>query len=260
MSRNSKVLGLIVLSINTISCNKETEPVPVQEISILDSATIETGTTEHTNCPAEMVYVKGTYCPQLYHKCEKWLDPVGSIIRRCGTFAKDPICSSPKKEMEVCIDKYEFSFPGDEYPITGLNWYEARKACTDIGKRLCTHEEWAMSCEGPDWLPYPYGYTRDATICNIDRSPLLDSEGKLLDLRAKHKDFPKCVSPYGLFNTTGNASEWTTDYNQPYPWRSVGKGGWWSAVRNNCRAVGGGHDERYEDIQMGTRCCQDPKL
>ena len=46
--------------------------------------------------------------------------------------------------------------------------YDAQATCGSLDKRLCYESEWVSACEGPDKLPFPYGYARDNTKCNID--------------------------------------------------------------------------------------------
>jgi hypothetical protein len=42
-----------------------------------------------------------------------------------------------------------------------------------------------------------------------------------------------------------------------YPFRNALKGGWWMSGRNRCRPSTTAHDDHYEDVQVGIRCCAD---
>ena len=42
------------------------------------------------------------------------------------------------------------------------------------------------------------------------------------------------------------------------PFRNALKGGWWMPARNRCRPSTTAHDDYYNDIQVGTRCCSAP--
>jgi hypothetical protein len=149
------------------------------------------------------------------------------------------------------------------------NWYEARDACQSIGKRLCTQDEWTLACEGPEHLPYPYGYSRDATACNIDKDAIQVDESALKrpDKRAAEVarlwqgeasgSRPGCKSPFGVYDMTGNVDEWTVN-ETGNPHNSALKGGYWSWVRGRCRAVTAGHEESFRYYQIGWRCCANP--
>ena len=56
---------------------------------------------------------------------------------------------------------------------------EAEAICKKASKRLCTENEWTFACEGEEVRPYPYGWTRDATACVIDRAWRPFAEGAL---------------------------------------------------------------------------------
>ncbi len=71
-----------------------------------------------------------------------------------------------------------------------MSWVDAKKQCEDIGKRLCTEEEFNFACEGEAMLPYTYGYERDAAKCNIDK-PYRKREHKLFKYNSCMKK-PQC--------------------------------------------------------------------
>jgi formylglycine-generating enzyme len=105
--------------------------------------------------------------------------------------------------------------------------------------------------------PYPYGWKRDNTLCNFDKTNLGGAEDKLKDLRAPLSAFPDCKSPFGVHNMVGNVDEWTERENMAAPNRSALRGGWWLPGRNRCRAATTAHDEAYIGKQVGFRCCKD---
>ena len=69
-----------------------------------------------------------------------------------------------------CIDKYEYPNRPDVRCTVMNDFPMAQRLCAEQKKRVCTETEWTMACEGPEYKPYPYGYSRDPTICRGDQS------------------------------------------------------------------------------------------
>lgn len=214
-------------------------------------------------CPADMVLVDGAYCPDVRHTCLQWMDPPGTYeFFRCARYGQ-PVCASTEKtSLKFCIDRHEYTEPGASLPAAHHSWTSAKATCEAAGKRLCAESEWQFACEGEEMRPYPYGFDRDATACNIDRGNLGKPNQGLRDLREPAGSHAKCVSPFGVFDMSGNVEEWATLDNpgvshDGLPDRSTMKGAWWLPGRNTCRAATTGHGETYEGAQVGVRCCKD---
>lgn len=160
-----------------------------------------------------------------------------------------------------------------------VSWNDMKVNCESEGKRLCLDHEWTLSCEGPEMLPYPYGYKRDANACNIDhpQRPGFDaSKARMtpevvawLDQRVPSGSMPACVSPYGVHDMTGNVDESivNSEHGQPMdPTHPGGKKQFWSGemgghwvigARNRCRPKTTVHDESTVFYEIGGRCCKD---
>ena len=104
-----------------------------------------------------------------------------------------------------CIDKYEWPNDAGKMPRSGVSWVEAKMACIDAGKRLCTQAEWEAVCRGGLKNVYPYGDAYDKNRC--------PSEGVKL---WKSGSFKGCSSS-GVFDMIGNAWEWVEDKQGDYP-------------------------------------------
>ncbi len=171
------------------------------------------------------------------------------------------------------MDRYEYPNQKGVLPAVMVNYVEALTTCRAEGKRLCTEDEWTFACEGEERVPYPYGYDRDPTACNIDRPHLLpdfeafgrptlvSGEVQRLDKRVRSGEMARCVSPFGVHDLTGNVDEWTVN---PLPKRDAGqdvsslKGGYFGPIRARCRPVTRSHNRWFRFYQVGFRCCADP--
>ena len=224
-------------------------------------------------CPEGMVLVEGDYCPNLGHVCLKRLE---GEVERCAEYAAPPICEGPIQKKRFCIDRFEYPNLEGVRPAVMVSWHEAQAACEEENKRLCTGSEWTLACEGSERTPYPYGYPRDSSACNIDRPhPEVDADAlrepravaaevARLDQRVPSGQMARCKSSYGGQDMTGNVDEWVTNerhFGPPLadgserPFISALKGGYWGPVRNRCRATTTAHDEWFRYYEVGFRCC-----
>jgi len=204
-----------------------------------------------------MVLVDGMSCPDLTQVCIRWVDPPTDPFAyiRCAEWKRPARCDGPRVRERFCIDREEFVRPPETLPQVHVSWDEAQAACQERGARLCTEPEWEFACEGEELLPFPYGYVRDSSACNFDRTDLGKMGEGLIDHRAPPEAFPRCLSPFGVHDMVGNVDEWTERVGQQAPHRSALHGGWWLPGRNNCRQATLAHAEDYSAKQVGFRCC-----
>jgi formylglycine-generating enzyme required for sulfatase activity len=210
-------------------------------------------------CPREMVLVEGEYCTDVRQECLHWLDDETLPFARCGEYRAPARCVGSRVKQRFCIDRYEYTAPGADLPLNFASFEKASSVCGGLGKRVCTESEWNFACEGEDMRPYPYGFSREA-VCNQDRSDLYEPNPHyqiLADRREPAAARPACVSPFGVYNMAGNMDEPVLREGSAHvePYRNALKGGWWMAARNRCRPATTAHDDYYQDIQVGVRCC-----
>lgn len=140
-----------------------------------------------------------------------------------------------------CIDAYEYPGKGS-IPKTGISWHGAASACQAKGKRLCTSGEWKGACGGK----YPYGGIYEPSFCNT-----MGENGEERPVVAAGS-FAKCKSPYGLYDMSGNVSEWTAD-------KTVNGG---NSTQDGDSATCSRSPTRMESSSSGSvgfRCCADPE-
>lgn len=212
-----------------------------------------------TECPAGMTLVQGSYCPEVEHTCLKWLDPPGSPYAqfRCAKYQAPAKCKGARKPMRYCIDIHERREPGSALPAHFVSFNDASKACERDGARICKESEWEFACEGEEMRPYPYGWERNGSLCNAERTTDLGRIGQLVDHRAVSGSYPGCKSPFGVYDQAGNVEEWVKPDAPKMGFNQVMKGSWWIPSRHACRSFQVGHGPEYGGGESGYRCCKD---
>jgi hypothetical protein len=224
-------------------------------------------------CPSGMKFVETDYCPNMQRTCveEEW-SPQNKITI-CHRFATRQKCIGRQEHRRFCIDEYEYPNQKGAHPTWMVSWYDAQATCGMLGKRLCYESEWVSACEGPDKLPFPYGYARDNKKCNIDNTwiqPSLpemysqDPSARLIELSRLDQSAPSgalegCVSGFGVRDLTGNFDEWVTvdqRVEDKSGWAGL-KGGAWGHVRNACRPMTTSHPPDFTYYFIAFRCCRE---
>ena len=218
-------------------------------------------------CPADMIEVSGTYCPDFDHHCLRWMKSEPGA-ERCAEFGASGRCKAPPMKKRFCIDRYEYPNKAGDKPVVMKSWTDAQELCKAAGKRLCGDSEWTLACEGKHRWAYPYGNTRDSKACNIDRALPAVDQFALADPRRAAAEAarlwqgepsgsrPRCISSYGVADMTGNVDEWVVNESGK-PFKSGLKGGYWGPVRARCRPMTTTHGETFPFYQTGFRCCAD---
>jgi formylglycine-generating enzyme required for sulfatase activity len=202
--------------------------------------------------------------------CMDWID--SAFPERCARFDRAHWLALskgiPTHPMHFCIDRFEYPNRRGAFPWIMVDWNEARAICARDQKRLCSEAEWTFACEGEEAMPYPNGYERDPSACVIDRPwrPVDEEtlarrevEPAVLDRLWQGEPSgasPRCRSPFGVYDMTGNVDEWTTSVvlgERP----SILKGGYWGPVRTRCRPSTRAHGEDFAFYQQSFRCCSD---
>ncbi|WP_438030423.1 formylglycine-generating enzyme family protein [Sorangium sp. So ce233] len=219
-------------------------------------------------CPADMTLVEGDFCPSLPYICARGGDGIG---HGCPEYARGARCQAAVDPRRFCIDRHEWPNRVGELPRVYVDWHEAKSLCASVGKRLCRRSEWILACEGPKRLPYPWGFVRTPSPCNIDRAAIAFDIGAIQDEATREDEIarlwqadpigshPNCISAYGAYDLSGNVDEWTDNRaDDPDTARPATlNGGYWGPVRNTCRLTTGGHGPTFKFYQAGFRCCAD---
>jgi formylglycine-generating enzyme required for sulfatase activity len=202
---------------------------------------------------------------------------------------------NPHFERPPADVRYEARAARGVFPQGYISRVEAKAACVNAGKRLCTLTEWRRACQGSRASLYPYGPRYRAGVCNSGKAHLLSLKfgetaghwrydenfnDKTLDQEpgflAPSGDHPDCVSGAGAFDLVGNLHEWVSDSvnealmerldrddveRRKQPWRTgngVFAGGFFSTIRElgpGCKFITVAHEPGYHDYSTGFRCC-----
>lgn len=219
-------------------------------------------------CPADMELVDGEFCPALEYECERFVDAASPS---CAEYARKPECRFNPVSKRFCVDRHEWPNKVGEQPTVFVNFHEASRSCKSVGKRLCQRSEWTLACEGPKRAPYPYGWERLPSPCNVSRPVEEVDAKKLLDPRTRNVEIarlwqadpigshPDCVSAFGAFDMVGNVDEWTDNSEEGSSVISTLNGGYWGPVRNTCRLTTKTHGPDFQFYQIGFRCCAETR-
>jgi serine/threonine protein kinase/formylglycine-generating enzyme required for sulfatase activity len=192
-------------------------------------------------CPRGMVYI-----------------PAGKSY--IGSATNDPMRNFGEIKLHAvdaqafCIDRYEYPNAPGKKPKALVSWQAAGKACKQRGKRLCSEEEWEYACKGKGNRSFPYGNKWNPDTCNTENANATDRSVQSCG------SFPRCRSPFGVFDMSGNVSEWTASKYSSSASARTYKGG--SATRPNWAtrcASRGNASPGTRKPDLGFRCCANPK-
>ena len=96
----------------------------------------------------------------------------------------------------------------DDEPVTNISWYEAKKYCDWLSKkigaevRLPTEAEWELAAGGKEHWKYSWG-----NQWQDEKAGCKENNGKVKPV----KSYPNGKSPFGAYDMIGNVWEWTAD-------------------------------------------------
>jgi len=154
------------------------------------------------------------------------------------------------RHLRFCMDAYEAPNVRGEKPIVMQSSLDARAWCEARGKRMCNEVEFESACEGPEMLPWPYGWAADGDACNSHKpwrefhAEVLYKGGAAMDAELARLwqgepsgSRPRCVTREGIFDLVGNVEEWVSS-RPSRTWVPVTLiGGFWSKPWTGCRCA-----------------------
>jgi formylglycine-generating enzyme required for sulfatase activity len=242
--------------------------VPLVVVSLVSSLFGSPPVGTAASCPTGTRLVEGEHREKITFTCTevKW--------GYCAAFARGVAqLEGATNHVSVCMDEFEAPNRRGAKPILMVTATQAIAWCARENKRLCTEYEWETACEGPEHLPYGYGWASDGETCNTGRpwrafsaEILLNGtpaqsqreldrlwQGDLSGARAS------CVTRYGVHDMVGNAEEWVTASRHRKDRPQVLAGGHWAKPWSHCRDINFAHEPFFKFYEVGFRCCADPK-
>ena len=143
------------------------------------------------------------------------------------------------------------TFKGDERPRERVNWYEAMAFCQWLGSKLNlnitlpTDLQWIRAARGDDRRVFPWGNTFNKECANTR-----ESDVKMTTLVMRYEEG---VSPFGVYDMSGNTWEWCLDLNHQEPEKN-------SLTAEGKRLVhGGSFISPYQRAEINFRYYLDPQ-
>jgi len=208
------------------------------------------------NSPRRQIYVDSFY-----------LDKFEVTVGRYAAFLKATGNVRPPEKWET-VDLQN----GADLPVVGVDWQDADSYCRWAGKRLATEAEWERAARGGDEREYPWG--GDAPTPEHARFARPYQNPVYKDGVARVGTYSKGISPFGIYDLSGNVWEWVSDWyaesfrrddvrNPRGPDQGTSKvmrgGGWYDPAQRITATKRMHADPAQRDLEVGFRCAADAK-
>ncbi len=119
------------------------------------------------------------------------------------------------------------------HPVVGVSWDDAQAYCKWAGLRLPMELEWEKAARFTDGREFPWGKDWDKSLCRNDKNKGRERTVSIFD-------YPKGVSPWGLYQMSGNVWEWCEDWYDNDAYQRYKTGNLKSPACGQCHVIRGG--------------------
>ncbi len=126
-----------------------------------------------------------------------------------GSLGGEPLIFIGEESCKITYSGGSFSavFGNHNFPVTQVTWLGAEEFCAHYGGRLPTEAEWEFAAKGGN-SPGNYTYAGSDNIANV-------AWYAANSYAVNHEVGTKDANQLGLYDLSGNASEWCSDW---YAW------------------------------------------
>lgn len=100
----------------------------------------------------------------------------------------------------------------DELSVNCISWYGADAYCKWVGRRLPTEAEWEYAASGTAGTLYTWGDESPTCEYTMMFDSVSSKSGCGTESVGKPGQYLNDESPFGVFDMTGNLTEWVSDY------------------------------------------------
>ncbi len=149
----------------------------------------------------------------------------------------------------------------DHHPMNCVDWFGARTFCLARGKRLPKGREWEMANTLSLLGGMPHSLVPTCAVAVLNDGATTGTVGYSTAGCGRGSTWPVGSKPlpadgFGLFDMTGNVSEWTFDWFLPGTQRTIWGGAWTDPPEAVRPARRWGVDPQAKDARIGFRCAR----
>lgn len=138
-----------------------------------------------------------------------WIDRTEVTVGAYRACVDKGACPRPARSSASCT--YDIGDPN--LPVSCVPWTSAQTYCLAVGRRLPREVEWEMAARGPTPIKYPWG-GNSAAGCSTAVTLIGDTTQRSCSGKkpARVASRPSGMSPYGVYDMSGNVEEWVADW------------------------------------------------